>query len=553
MNRIVNNRKSFYVQGGADLTPALDYVREELEKQKVNRKLIRKAELLCEETIVMLSRHAPEDARLGILIRRFWGDVSIHLTMKGDVYDPYSDIPEETDADALLSEDAIRSILLRAQGEKYKYRNKRGVNHVQIQTGQGERRASNITFIALALGLLFGLLTKLVLPQSATDALCTYLFDPVKTMFMNALKIVIAPVVFFSIATCFSQFQSLSDFGKIGAKAVGLYLLTTVIAECIALSTSALIRPGAMGFALSEGTAQAAIAVDTSMETGLLHMIVNIVPSNFLAPFLESNTLQIIFLAVLCGIALGMIGQYSSVLKELFEALNSLFLTITSMIARFIPLAAFISVTMMVIKMGGDSLLSVLGVFGLHVLSVMLMMCAYAVLILLLGRLNPFVFFRNIREGMLTSFTLSSSSAAMPTNLSVCIHKLGISPKVANFTIPLGATINMDGFSIFLTVTSLFLARAYGVGVDASGMLTIAVTIILLSLGAPGVPGSSLVCLGIVLKTLNVPVEAMGLVIPIYPVMDMFNTLSNTTGDMAASLIVSKSENLLDLDIYHRT
>ena len=151
---------------------------------------------------------------------------------------------------------------------------------------------------------------------------------------------------------------------------------------------------------------------------------------------------------------------------------------------------------------------------------------------------------------MLTSFTLSSSSAAMPTNLRICTEKLGISPKVANFSIPLGATINMDGFCIFLTVMGMFMARAYGVAIPPSGLLTLAITVILLSLGAPGVPGGGLVCLGIVLKTLHVPVEALGLIIAIYPLLDMLDTASNTSGDMAAALIVAKRMKLLDLDTY---
>lgn len=551
MKKVADFRKRFLIQDASYSADAMEFIRSSLLELGINRKLVQKTELLCEESIIMLAEHAPEGAELQVQIRRFFGDASVSLSMQGEQYSPYLELPENAeDSDLLLSEEAIRSILLRSHGEKYRYRHKGGVNYVRILTGQSERSSTRATFIALALGLLLGLLAKLVFPQVLTDAICSYALEPARTMFMNALKIVIAPVVFFSIVTCLSQFHSLADFGKLGAKVLGMYLLTTLIAELIGIGVSFLLRPGAWGFALSGSTGAAAVSVDTDVETGLLYMIVNIVPSNFFAPFLESNTLQIIFLAVLCGFAVGTIGRYAPVLRELFEACNSLFLAITSMIAKLIPLAVFASVALMVIQLGGDSMLSVLGAGGVQLAGVTVMMCAYTTLIVLLARLNPLIFFKKIRQGMLTSFTLSSSSAAMPTNLRICTEKLGISPKVANFSIPLGATINMDGFCIFLTVMGMFMARAYGVAIPPSGLLTMAITVILLSLGAPGVPGGGLVCLGIVLKTLHVPVEALGLIIAIYPLLDMLDTASNTSGDMAAALIVAKRMKLLDLDTY---
>ncbi len=331
-----------------------------------------------------------------------------------------------------------------------------------------------------------------------------------------------------------------------------MYFLTTIFAIVIGIGVFSLISPGEWGFALSERVEAAPVTMETDVVYGILPMLVDIVPSNFLSPFLESNTLQLIFLAVLCGIAVGMIGQYSSVLIQLFEACNSLFLTITAIIAKFIPVAVFASVVLMVADLGGDSLLSVLSASLTVIFALFLMLCLYGLLILLMGKLNPLTYYKKIRDGMLTSFSLSSSSAAMPTNLRICTDKLGISPKVAAFSIPLGATINMDGFCIYLSVICLFLAKAYGVSVSASDLVSMIVTIILLSLGAPGVPGAGLICVGIVLKSIHVPLEALGLIIAVTPILDMFITMSNATGDMTAALIVAKSEALLDIDVYNK-
>lgn len=164
---------------------------------------------------------------------------------------------------------------------------------------------------------------------------------------------------------------------------------------------------------------------------------------------------------------------------------------------------------------------------------------------------NTLTFYRKYREGMITSFMLSSSSAAMPINMKCCTEKLGISPKVSSFSIPLGSTVNMDGTCIILVIGGLFLARAYGIEASGTMHLTLLITILLLSIGTPGVPGAGLVCLGIILETLGVLLEALGLVMGIYPFLDMFSSMSNTTGDVSVSLIVASGENLVDLAKYN--
>ena len=551
--RFANSSQRFAVDSESFLQDSVDYIHASLTSLGISKKLVIKTELLAEETIVLLIQHAPADAVLQVQIRRILGDASVTLSMQGEEFDPsagtakYAGLAETEDSEA---EEAIRSILMHSYGENFKYRYKNHVNHVRILTEQTEQSMLVYTMAALGLGLLFGILAKLVFPEILTTGLSTYLLIPVKTMFMNALKIIIAPVVFFSIVTCISQFNSILELGKLGIKVMGMYLLTTLIAVFLGIGITMLIQPGEWGFALSGSVETAAVAVNTDVDTSILSTIVNIVPSNFIAPFVQSDTLQIIFLAILCGVAVGLIGEYSKTLKDLFEAFNSLFLTITTMIARFIPAAVFCSVALLIIELGGNSLFSVVGAGVTHILTTICMLCVYGLLILVMARLNPFTFYRKNQEGMLTSFTLCSSSAAMPTNLRTCTDKLGISPKVCNFSIPLGATVNMDGTCIYLCVMGLFLARAYGVNVPMSALFSLAVTIILLSLGAPGVPGAALVCLSVVLTALKVPVEAIGLVIAIDPFLDMFITMSNTTGDVMAALVVARNENLLDEEKY---
>ena len=560
MRRFMNKKKTFNIGDGQALQDSLAFIEETLKKNGLDNKHIIWTLLMAEELIPQMIRFAAEGAGLHVKVLKYLGDISVTIRAEGESFDPYAipaDNPFADDPSGIgkmedkEAEQAIRGILLRSQGDKLKISHRNRVNKVRILVDRSRQRMLIQTAAALLIGLVFGLLMKFVFPPALSGGLTTYLLNPLKTMFMNALRIVIGPVIFFSIISCISGFRDLTELGRIGIKVMGTYLFTTLIAILLAFGISMVLKPGTFGFAMPMAGNMGAVNVDLSVDTSLLHTIINIVPSNLLSPFLESNTLQIIFLAVLCGIAVGLIGEHTSLLQEFFEACNSLFLTITTLITRLIPEVVFCSVAMMAANTDGSSLAYVLRYAGVVLLGFLCMILMYGLLLLILGCLNPITFFKKNWEGMLTSLMLSSSSAVIPTNIRICTEKFGVSPKVCNFSIPLGATINMDGTCIYLTITGLFLARAFGVPVPTSAMVSLAITIILISLGCPGIPGAGMVCLGIVLSQIAVPIEAIGLIMGINPFLDMFCTMSNTTGDVAASLIVAKSEGLLDRDIYN--
>lgn len=549
--RFINKKAAFPVKDADCIGKCVDFIGSSLREAGTESKLAVRIQLLCEEMIASLLDNSSGRGDVRINIKKMLGDTGITISAKGQEFELFGKEGKLSgDLDDDEAEDLIRSIILRSYGEDLKYSHKNGINSVRILAGQAKQSSVRRTLIALGLGILFGLLLKFGLPEEAGAVVCTYLLDPCSTMFMNALKIVIAPVVFFSIVTCISGFGDLSELGRIGIRAMGMYLLTTVIAVLMSFGVTWFLSPGETGAAIGMSSSQA-VDINTDVDTSLLHTIVNIVPSNFLKPFLESDTLQLIFLAVIVGIAVGKIGKYTPVLSEFFEACNSLFLTLTTLIAKFIPVAVFCSVALMLVNLGGSSFISLLSYFFTNVAAVFIMMAIYGLLVLLIGRHNPVTFFRKNREGMLTSFTLCSSNAAIPVNIRTCSEKLGISPKVCNFSIPLGATINMDGTCIGLVVSGMYLAKMYGVTITPSMIAPLVLTIVLLSLGCPGVPGAGLVCLGIILMQMGVPVGAMGLVIAIDPVLDMFDTMSNTTGDVACALITASREGLVDDEIYN--
>ena len=530
---------------------ALEIIEEKLKHYKLDRKEITKSLLASEEVIRALLEHADSPEYIYLSVRRVLDEVSIEIAVRGKEF-PFEkelDLGTRVDAEDLGpdTERSIRGMILKSFVDDLKYRCRAGMNTVRISVIKSKRAMLYRTLGAMALAILLGILAKSLLPESLYLPVNDYALIPIKTMYMNALKMIVAPVVFFSIVSCIGQFSDLSEMGKIGGKTVALYGCTTIIATLLGTGMFYLLRPGAAGsLVLDAGNA----SVQTpNVDFSFKDMIVNIVPSNFFQPFLEAEMLQLIFLAVLCGIAVGMIGKYSRVLNELFTACNELFLKITSLIIKFMPLAVFCSFLSMILKTGTDALVSILGILGTFVLAILCMIVVYCVLLFALGRLNPFLFFRKYAPTMAQVFSMGSSNASLPLNVEAC-KKLGISSKVYSLSLPLGATVNMDGTCIYLGVFAFALASLCGITIPPAALVSVLISIVVLSVGAPGIPGSGLVCLSVLLAQLNVPLEAVTLIMGIDSLLGMMRTTSNCLGDVAISTIVAKQEGLLDMDAY---
>lgn len=537
----------------------MEFIENGLNELGIGKKQRMKTMLLVEESLIKLIEHAENtEEKVCITLNKSLNRVYVKMTVRGQEFQLiHGQTAEEVlnqENDDLQSsgekeESMIRDILLRANKDYLRYKNKNNVNMVEIMVQKNPHAMVMQTMFALAAAIVAGMLMKTFVPDTVNTTLNDTVFTSISTMFLNALKMIVGPVVFFSIVCCISQFGDLKEVGRIGGKIIGFYMLTTVLAILSATGVFYLLRPGNPELALKL-TADVSTIVSSDVSISIKDTIVGIIPSNFVKPFLDSNMLQLIFLAVLIGIALEKIGDYSKILKDIFEACNSLFLKITVMLVQFIPIATFASVLSVILKTGPDVLLSMLSMMGTFVVGIIVMMGIYCLLIIVIGHLNPVPFLKKYSPTMLQVFGMASSNAAIVVNMDACEHKLGIPKKIYSLSIPLGATVNMDGTCVYLVIFGMALARVFGVNINGGMLLSMFFSVLVLSVGAPGVPGAGLVCLSVLLTQLQVPLAGIGLVMGLDSLLSMMRAMSNSLGDVAASLIVAKSEKILDTDKY---
>lgn len=530
-----------------------EFVSEILEKHKISKKDKTKAILIIDEATDSLIRHGKENTEIIVKLKSFLGSIHIELLAYGEEYSLASNISSSSiNPDDDYNDDAyddIQNIILKSLPYNIIYKHKHGRNSIQITIVKSKHTFIYQTLGAMIIAILLGIIFANIMPSEINTALNNYILDPIKTMYMNSLKMIVAPVVFLSIISCIVQFSDLASLGRISVKIIGFYLFTTLLSIIVGIGIFLLIQPGDTSLTTNL-IADSSTITSNAINVSIKDTIINIVPTNIIEPFYNNNMLQLIFIASLLGIATSLVGKYSDMFKNAFQALNELFLKVTSLIIKFIPIAVFCSIMSMMITVGIKTMLSVLAMLGTVLVGYIIMTFIYYALILLLGRLNPVPFAKKYAPTMLQVFSLSSSNAAIPINMEACDKLLGIKRKIYSLAIPMGATINMSGTCIHLAIFTLALAKAYGVQISGSIMISIIISILVLSMGAPGIPGSGLICLSILITQIGVPIEAIGIVMGIDPLCSMFRTMINCLGDVAVSAIIAKNENEIDMNVY---
>lgn len=392
------------------------------------------------------------------------------------------------------------------------------------------------TFIGFALGIIIGLIFK----EKAS------VIKPLGTIFLSMIKMIVVPMVFFSITAGVASLGDLRKLRNIGVKVVGLYAITSAVSVVIGLLTANAINPG-KGFDMS------ALSATTEYEAqkmpSVLDTIINMFPTNIFQSFVDSNMLQIIVFSMFLGIALIMLGEKGTRLTSVIQNLADVMYKITSIVMEFSP----IGVCALLADSVGTYGLSIFGPLGKLILTVyvsdtFLVLLMYVPMVALMARFPLGKFFRGIWKVWVITASTTSSSGSLPVTTSVTNEDFGVSPELSSFSLPLGATINMNGGCIFYAAAIVLTAQVYGVQLTPAALLSIIFSVVLLAMGCPGVPGGAIIMTTILLTNMGLPLEIVGLIAGIFRLIDMADTMFNVTGDVVTTLVVARSEKLFDQD-----
>ena len=406
----------------------------------------------------------------------------------------------------------------------------------------------NWILIGMVLGLIFGLILNFWVhdPFIKNVVFMDNIFYLGGNLFIKLMKMLVVPLVFCSIVVGVASISDIKTLGSIGGTTILIYLITTAIAVTIALAIGMLIKPG-LGLNMAYATQTANVTVNQTMADTIL----NIVPDNPFSSLASGDMLPVIIFGLLMGIILAKLKEETQLVSDFFTQGNTIMMEMTSIVMKFAPIGVFCLMAKTFGSLGIEGVLPLSKYFICVLMGLAIQaFVVYPSLLVIFTRLNPINFFRKFVSVMFFAFSSSTSNATIPLNLEK-LSEMGVSRDVSSFTIPLGATINMDGTAIMQGVAVMFAAQAYGIDLGTSALLTVIFTAVMASIGTAGVPSVGLVTLTMVFNSVGLPVEAIGIIFGIDHILDMFRTAVNITGDAICTIIVSFRNKAMDIDIFN--
>ena len=372
------------------------------------------------------------------------------------------------------------------------------------------------------------------------------LFHIVGSIFISLLQLMVVPLVLVSLVCGVTALGDLRALGRVGGKTLGLYMLTTAVAIVLALSLATAVSPGE-GFVLSDQE----VTYEGGEAPPLTDVLINMFPQNPVRAMAEGQMLQIIVFALLLGFSITLAGERGKHVLNFFTDLNEVIMQMIFLIIKLAPIGVFALLARTFASEGLALIRPLAGYFFAVVAGLLLQLLVTYPILLRLAGLNPITFLMQMRAPMSFAFSMSSSSATIPVTLNTLETRLGVQNSIASFTVPLGATINMDGTAIMQGVATVFIANVYGIDLTLADYLTVILTATLASIGTAAVPSAGLIMLAMVLGQIGLPVEGIALIIGIDRLLDMLRTAVNVTGDGAVTCIVAQSEGALDKRVFH--
>ncbi len=372
------------------------------------------------------------------------------------------------------------------------------------------------------------------------------LFEVGGKIFVASLKMLVVPLVFVSLVCGTSSLKDLSTLGRMGGKTLAFYIATTAIAISLALLMGSLFQPG------SGADLTAASSFQSAQAPSLGQVIISMFPTNPINAMAEGKTLQVIVFAVLFGIAISSAGKPGERIASFFSDLNDVIMKLVAILMHLAPYGVFFLMAKLFTGLGLDAIFNLAEYF--LVLSGTLLLhglVTYSLMLKGFTGLNPVTFIKKMKDAIMFAFSTASSNATIPVTMETAKNRMGVDNRVSSFTVPLGATVNMDGTAIMQGVATAFIAQAYNIDLSMADYMMVILTATLASIGTAGVPGVGLIMLAMVLNQVGLPLEGIALIMGVDRLLDMIRTAVNITGDSAVTIIVAKSEGALDEDKFN--
>ncbi|MDU3136567.1 MAG: dicarboxylate/amino acid:cation symporter [Anaerococcus prevotii] len=406
-------------------------------------------------------------------------------------------------------------------------------------------------FIALIAGLVVGILIHYFMPAGhfRDDVLVEGIFYTIGQVFIRLMQMLVVPLVFFSIADGCRNLGDTETLGKVGVRIVLFYICTTALAIFLSLMLARIIGPG-KGMNMSLGANE--FEVDGGEEFSLSKTILNFVPTNPIGALAEGEMIQIIIFAVIVGLLIASMEDRLITLGNVVTEMNDLMMGMTMWVMKLAPIGVFFLISRTFASLGYDVIISMLSYMAtvLGGLLVQLIL-VYMVLLTVFTRVNPINFLKKFAPVMTFAFSTASSNATVPVNIKT-LEEMGVDRKISSFTIPLGATINMDGTAIMQGVAVVFIANAYNIDLTAADFATVILTATIASVGTAGIPSVGLITLSMVLQSVGLPVEGIAMIMGIDRILDMARSAINISGDATGTIIVANSVGSFDKEKYIR-
>lgn len=407
---------------------------------------------------------------------------------------------------------------------------------------------TNKILLGLGLGFVFGLiLSKFPESYVKDTVIIGGILKIMGTGFTSAIKMMVVPLVFASLVCGAASMGDAKKLGRIGGKTMLFYLSTTAIAIIVSLALGTLLKPGS-GLDMSH-MVSSEVAIGESKS--LVEIILNIIPTNPVQSLANGEMLQVIFFALLLGVAINLVGKKAEPVKTFFESANEICMKMVGIIMLVAPYGVFALIANTFATVGMSAIVSLIKYVLIVLLGLLIhVSIVYTGLFKCFTKLSIKPFLKKFTQVAAVTFSTASSNASVPVSLEI-MEDLGVGKPTRSFTIPMGATINMDGTAIMQGVATLFIAQIYGVELGFNGLATIVLTATLASIGTAGVPGVGMIMLSMVVTSVGLPLEGIGLIMGVERIIDMFRTTVNVMGDNICTLVVAKSENDLDIEAYN--